>query len=422
MRSNKDNTTTWLWETSDWGVFSFDRSKLDRTLSKFDFNNQISLSNSILFENSEDDEFVVNIQGLEALKTSEIEGEIYELPQIINSLKSGFHLIANTAKEENSESLQKRRKSVSSMMVDLYKHFKSPLSHETLHKWNTMLVGEDDVYAGDYRKYAQDMTVGSGLPGEEASYIAPPSRMVEDEMENFINWYNDTGPDGKNPLHSVIRAGLAHLYFVAIHPYDDGNGRIARALASKAISEANGEPTLISLSHAISDSRGEYYDALQKATKDHDIDAWLDYFCKTCIRAQEITKVKLYHAAVVRTIQAKHADNLNEHQMNAIRGMMEGGKTKKDGILSVSEYIQMNKPDIQDRAKQANKSFKEIAQEDIQQLVKLKILKKSSQSEGERYIMVYPTIPGICQAKNLPDASNDVRAIEAPKRKLAHQL
>lgn len=392
--------TKWIWERDTWPNFDFDRSRLDRLLTKFDFNNQISLKNSILFENSSDDEFVVNIQGLEAIKTSEIEGEIYELPAIINSIRSGFNILADTSKEANSQSLLERRKSVSSMMVDLYRHYQKPLSAQTLHHWNSLLTHDESAitsYAGKYRDYAQDMEIGSGSPGSTPDYVAPPSAQVPQEMEKFIEWYNDTGPDSKNKLHPLIRAGLAHLYFVTIHPYDDGNGRIARALSVKAISEGNGEPTLISLSHAISDDKNAYYKALQAASRHNDINAWLEYFCDAAIRAQEITKDKLYQTAVIRTINNAHGDTLNECQKNAIEGLVSGTGTKKQGILSVAEYIEINKTQMRERAKAENKPFKDIARQDIAQLVKLKILKKSTKSEGERFLVIYPKTPGISE-------------------------
>lgn len=390
--------TQWIWEHDNWTDFQYDENRLRRALTRFDFNNQISLRDNIMFDNAESDDFVVTIQGLEAIKTSEIEGEVYQLPQIINSIRSGFNILANTGAEENSETRQKRRKSISDMMVSLYRNFDQPLTEDLLNSWNSMLTHKDNgenSYSGVYRPYEETMEIGNGAPGTPPCYIAPPMASVKPEMDKFIQWFNDTSPKGNNPMHPVIRAGLAHLYFVAIHPYDDGNGRIARALAVKCVSETNGEPTLVSLSHAISDSSKEYYAALEKATKDGDINAWLEYFSETVVKGQEITKRKLCNAAIAKTIFTEHASDLNESQKNTITSMLEGKDTKKEGILSVAEYIQQNKTDIQQRAKTENKPFKTIAKDDIDELVKLKIVRRSKEIEAERYVLIYPRSQGI---------------------------
>lgn len=396
----RDKGYDWIWEDPEWTDFQFDRSALDKIITAFDFNNQITLSNSILFENSEDDEFVVEIQGLEAIKTSEIEGETYDLPEIIHSLRSGFNILANTEKENGNQSMEKRRQSVSAMMVDLYKNFRRPLTEKTMNHWNSLLtISEtgDNRYVGRYRDYAEQMSVGNACPGSKPDFIAPPSSDVPRQMANFIEWFNDTGKDGKNPLHPLIRSALAHLYFVTIHPYDDGNGRIARALSVKVISEANKEPTLISLSHAISDDKGEYYKALQQAQRHGNVDAWLQYFCQTAVKAQEITKAKLYQTAVKRTVLQKYEGRLNTEQIAGLDAVITGKGVKQEGIISVKEYVNRNIESLRVRARQEDKSFKEIAQEDIQKLVRLGLLKKSKRNDCEKFVFKFPTIHGITQ-------------------------
>lgn len=396
---SKDSSVTWIWENPNWADFKYNLSKLNDIILLFDFNNQITLRNSILFENSEDDEFVVEIQGIEAIKTSEIEGETYQLPEIIGSIRSGFNILANTDHEKNSQSLQERRKSVSAMMVDLYKHFKESLKEDTLHYWNILLTEKHDgqnKHSGKYRTYTDEMMVGNGTPGSEPDFIAPKSVVVEEEMKRFVEWFNATGASNMHPL---IRAGLAHLYFVTIHPYDDGNGRIARALSIKAISEANKEPTLISLSHAISEDKAAYYKALQQAQKDHNVDAWLEYFCKTAVRAQDITKAKLYQTAVKRTILNKHESSLNSDQIRAIESIISGEGIKSEGVISIKEYVNVNIDSMRQRAKDADKPFKEIAADDIEGLLKLKIITKSKRKDCEKFVMLYPTTHGISAYK-----------------------
>src|SRR5690606_21218339 len=101
-----------------------------------------------------------------------------------------------------------------------------------------------------------------------------------------IKWFQDTAPDGRNPLPALTRAGIAHLYFVCIHPLEDGNGRIGRAIAEKALAQSFGQPTLIALSHTIQKHKKAYYDALEHTSKDIEITDWLVYFSKTILQAQ----------------------------------------------------------------------------------------------------------------------------------------
>lgn len=105
---------------------------------------------------------------------------------------------------------------------------------------------------GRYRTFSEPMQVVSGpLHRPLVHFEAPPSQQVMQEMDGFMKWFQDTAPDGRNPLRALTRAGIAHLYFVCIHPLEDGNGRIGRAIAEKALAQSFGQPTLIALSHTI---------------------------------------------------------------------------------------------------------------------------------------------------------------------------
>jgi Fic family protein len=385
----------WNWEEANWPNFEYDETPLKGKLMKFDFNNQISLRDTIMFENSGTDEFVVSIHGLEALKTSEIEGENYDLSSLMQSFGVHASIMSKEGHIGQDQPMSDRRKSISGMMGDLYHDFAEPLTHETLHKWNNMITGKskDARYAGKYRNYAEAMQVKSSTDHRVVEFEAPPSKSVQKEMAEFIQWYNDTGPDGKKPMHPVIRAGLAHLYFVSIHPYDDGNGRISRALAVKVISEHNNEPTLISLSHAIADDKQAYYNALQQAQKHNNVQAWLDYFTNTAIKAQEITKTKLYQAAVIKTHDQRH--DLSNCQKSAIQFVMEGNCKRQARFITVSEYIEANKPELKNRAKEEERGLKDLAIEDLEDLKRKRVFKLSREEGKAKYILVYPRTPGI---------------------------
>jgi Fic family protein len=108
-------------------------------------------------------------------------------------------------------------------------------------------------------------------------------------MARFSKWFNRTGPGGTEPLPALTRAGIAHLYFEIIHPFEDGNGRIGRAIAEKALAQAFGQPTLTALAATILAKRKAYYAALEAANKQNEVTAWLAWFAGITIEAQRRT-------------------------------------------------------------------------------------------------------------------------------------
>src|SRR6266849_9484385 len=113
--------------------------------------------------------------------------------------------------------------------------------------------------------------VSGGIHDPKVHFEAPPSSRMKAEMDAFVAWFNETAPDGKRPLPALTRAGTAHLYFVSIHPFEDGNGRIGRALAEKSLAQTLGQPTLLALAATILSRRARYYDALEAANKGNEI-------------------------------------------------------------------------------------------------------------------------------------------------------
>src|SRR5262249_50875000 len=129
-------------------------------------------------------------------------------------------------------------------------------------------------------------------------FEVPPSKAVPEEMKRFIAWFNNSAPNGSKPLSPLTRAGLAHLYFVCIHPFEDGNGRIGRALAEKSLAQSLNHPSLIALAYTIERRRKDYYAALERNNKDMEVTDWLKYFAGTVLEAQSntIKRVEFYLA------------------------------------------------------------------------------------------------------------------------------
>ncbi len=174
-------------------------------------------------------------------------------------------------------------------------------------------------------------------------FEAPPSSDVPKEMEKFTEWFNKSAPDGKEPLTPLVRAGIAHIYFVSIHPFEDGNGRIGRGIVEKSLSQNMGQPTLFALSSSINDKRRDYYEKLEAQSTGNDITKWLIYFGKTIIDAQKhtieqvdfiITKAKFFNA---------HKENLNLRQLKVVNRILAEGPKGFDGGFSAKNYRTITK-------------------------------------------------------------------------------
>ena len=232
------------------------------------------------------------------------------------------------------------------MMVDLYRSFAAPLTHESIFAWHKMIMssGGPIKVVGAYRTHAEPMQVVSGaIANRKVHFEAPASTRMQEEMDAFVSWFNATGPDGQRALTALTRAGIAHLYFVSIHPFEDGNGRIGRALAEKSLAQNLGRPTLIALAYTIERSRKAYYTALERDDKDLEITQWLTYFAQTILDAQSntIKRVDLYLARA--KLYEKLRGQLNERQEKAIARMFREGIDEFKGGLSAENYISIIK-------------------------------------------------------------------------------
>jgi Fic family protein len=210
-----------------------------------------------------------------------------------------------------------------------------------LFDWHRMLVqGRRDLTdIGRYRSGKDRMEVVSGaIYAPKVHFEAPPSSAVPREMKSFVKWFNHTAPNGKAPLPSLTRAGLAHLYFVSIHPFEDGNGRIARSISEKALAQGLGQPTLIALAATILGKRKAYYDALEMANKGNETTAWLSWFAATAVEAQRRTIARAEFLIDKTRLLDRLRGQLNDRQEKALLRMLRKGPDGFKGGLSAGNY------------------------------------------------------------------------------------
>ena len=170
------------------------------------------------------------------------------------------------------------------------------------------------------------MQVVSGPFGRtKVHFEAPPATRVPEEMTQFIDWFNRTAPGGAEPLPALTRAGTAHLYFESIHPFEDGNGRIGRAIAEKALAQSLGQPTLTALAATILARRKSYYDALEAANKRTEISGWLAWFAGITIEAQRRTLAMIEFLIDKAKLFERLRGQMNERQEKALLRMFKEG-------------------------------------------------------------------------------------------------
>jgi Fic family protein len=157
-------------------------------------------------------------------------------------------------------------------------------------------------------------------------------------MKRFISWFNRTAPNGKEPLPAITRAGTAHLYFESIHPFEDGNGRIGRALAEKTMTQSFGHPVLVSLATTILAHQKSYYLALERASRQNDITEWLLWFAEIALEAQRWSIAQVEFIIAKTRLLDRLRGQINERQQKALVRMFREGPEGFKGGLSAGNY------------------------------------------------------------------------------------
>jgi Fic family protein len=360
----------WNWQQADWPHFRWDSAALAALEAQFLQQSGILIGSVKHLGDDDRSAVTIDIITGEALKTSEIEGELLNRDSVQSSLRREFGL------ETDNRKIPPAERGIADMMVALYRNFALPLDDATLFAWHHMVVnGRRDIQAiGRYRDHDDPMQVVSGpIHKPRIHFEAPPSVFMAEEMQHFTAWFSATAPDKAQPLGALTRAGIAHLYFVSIHPFEDGNGRIARALAEKALSQAIGQPSLIALSHTIQRHRATYYDALEAANKKNEITAWLTYFAETIFEAQGYSLALVDFLLTKTRFYDRYRDRLNARQARAISRMFREGMDGFKGGLSAANYISITD------------ASRATATRDLQELVAIGVLRQTGALKSTRY-------------------------------------
>ena len=318
----------YIWERPDWPTLTWRDSVVAAPLAavRHDQGRLIGRMEALGFKLRE--EAVLQTLTQDVVKTSEIEGEQLDATQVRSSLarRLGIDIGALPPTDRNVEGIVE-------VMLDATTKYATPLTADRLFGWHAALFptgrsGMTRISVGDWRDdSAGPMQVVSGPVGREhVHYVAPPADRVRAEMLAFLTWFNTP-----SPADPVIKAALAHLWFVTIHPFEDGNGRIARAIADLALARSEKSPQrFYSMSAQIRIERNAYYDELEQTQKGGtDVTDWLVWFLACLGRA--------IHGAdgVLGTVTAKArfweragALSLNERQTKVLNRLLDGFEGK----------------------------------------------------------------------------------------------
>lgn len=329
----------YVYQQSDWPYFIWDSEMVLMYLTEVRFaqGRLMGKLESMGFEMRENAQF--EMLSLEVLKSAEIEGERYKPDEVRSSVarKLGLDKFTNVQVGKNVDG-------VVEMMYDALNHANSPLTRERLFGWHASLfpTGYSGTYPITTAAYRADqngpMQLVSGAMGRERVHFqAPPADRVPSEMNVFLEWFNnDQG------LDFVLKAGVAHLWFLTLHPFEDGNGRLARALTDLLLARSDkSTQQFYSLSAQFLKERKAYYEILEKTQKgDLDVTDWLMWFLTGFYKALKATETILDKTLHKADFWKQHAQTLfNDRQLKVVNLLLDSF----EGKLTSSKWARLCK-------------------------------------------------------------------------------
>ena len=329
----------YIHELPDWPRFDWDRERLAERLADLRHRQGRLIGHMEALGFNLRQEAVLKTLTADVLKSSEIEGEKLDAEQVRSSIARRLGMDIGALKQAD-----RRVEGIVEMMLDATRHFDQPLTAERLFSWHAALFptgrsGMNKIKVGAWRDGSTGpMEVVSGPVGKERVHFqAPAAARLDAEMRAFLHWFNATAA-----IDPVLKAGLAHLWFVTIHPFDDGNGRMARAIADMALARAENTPQrFYSMSAQIRQERAAYYNILEQTQKETmDVTPWMEWFLGCLGRAIDGARTILSAIlAKARFWEAIAGVPLHHRQRLVLNRLLDGF----EGKLTTSKYAKLAK-------------------------------------------------------------------------------
>lgn len=387
----KNSDKNWIWRTSAWPKFSFNADsvmpELERVIqtvaplnmlaSELKQEKQLTLESLILLE--------------EALSSAKIEGEILDRESVRSSIAKhlGIGFVKRTSRSVEA---------FVDVLLESVRSYETPLTDDLLKKWHSSIFYEkpvlDDLIIGEYRN--ETMQIISGAYGKKRLHYEAPcdnQACVSHEMKGFLTWLNSNQSTSGQALSGYIKAAIAKFWFVTIHPFDDGNGRLSRIIAERVLAENEGNAIrLYSISHEIEKNRNEYYDLLEK-TQRNDTNSLVENSVKNSVESLDLTEwIIWFLQQIVSAAEAsmKHLDKIrfstkfwdenrhiifNKRQIKLISRLLETDDFEPHGIARNKYKSMVHTTDI-------------TAARDLKDLVDKKILRPVGEGRSRKYLLI----------------------------------
>lgn len=355
------NTFAWIWQHPDWPHFTWDNDALINLLSSVSTKQGMlaGMLKTLGLEVQLD--ATLDNMAEDILRSSEIEGVLLNADRVRSSIARNLGLPTEGLPEPDHYT-----EGIVRVMLDALTHAQEPVTDELLFRWHAALFplgrsGGYTITVAQWRQGPEPMQVVSGAMGKEKiHYVAPPSTDVPRQMRLFLDWINaETG------LQPILKAAIAHLWLVVIHPFDDGNGRIARTLTDVLLARADGMPhRYYSMSAAILNNKKSYYAVLEQTSRGGlDITGWIRWFLATLDEALEISQQRIDHTVRKALFWQRHAgEPFNERQRKILNRLFDG----IEGVMSTGKWAKMTH------------TSQPTAYRDIEELVARGILRKAA--------------------------------------------
>jgi Fic family protein len=397
--------TPWIWRRAAWPDFTFDPRAVAGDLAAAYRMHGVIEGKAAAIGLMPTSQVALDATAEEVVATAAIEGERLSMDTVRSSVMRRLGLTASGPADRHVDGLV-------AVINDATTAHAQPLDEDRLCRWQSALFpggtsGIQRIAVGRYRDHDDPMQIVSGLPGREmVHYEAPPSRDVPAHMQRFLQWFAETAPadevitsSDSKVVDPLARAAIAHLWFESIHPFEDGNGRIGRAIVDMAVAQHLRQSVrLYSLSRQLLASRSGYYDSLNSAQRgDLDATAWVGWFARQCTAAYEAASQVIDKAIEKRHFWDRHeGSELNERQRKSLQRLLDAGDGGFEGGMNAEKYIKMTG------------TSKATATRDLADMVANRQLWTSGLGKALRYYIAVPGwTHGVDRGADLASPSSD---------------
>lgn len=333
----------YTWQLEEWPRYRFDRQVAEDWTQQAHYVAQRVTGALEVTPEEMDADARIDLMVNAALETSAIEGEILNREDVRSSIRN--HFLPASEREPVHDPVSA---GIARLVLEVRDRYQEPLTKELLHHWCRLVLPDSlarpgkSVATGRWRDHPEPMQIVSGTVDRPTIHFeAPPSSRVAGEMADFLTWFNGESYE----MPGVARAAIAHLWFETIHPYEDGNGRVGRAIADVAVSQMLEQPVLMSLAVVFSKHRKEYYRELNRASMDTlDITPWVDWFGARVVESLDDTMAVIrYVVEKTRFWQRAEQESLNSRQEKLIRRMLGDDAPRFEDGINAGKYANLTR-------------------------------------------------------------------------------